>query len=1023
MSLSTLFIHRPIGTTLMAIGVAIAGIISFKLMPVSPLPQIEFPTISVQALLPGATPEIMATSIATPLERQLGRIAGITEITSSSGLGTTNITLQFDLNRNINGAARDVQAAINAASSTLPADLPSKPTYRIVNPSDAPIIILSLTSQTYNSGQMYDIASTILQQKLSQMQGVGQVVVGGSSLPAVRLELNPTALTKYGISLDQVQASVAAANATSPKGHLSNNLHTFEIKTNDQLFKAVDYRPLIISYQNGTPVRLSDLGNVIDSVEDIRNAGFANGKPAVVLVVFKQPGSNVMETVERVRGALETFRAVIPANIQLNVVMDRTTTIRAALIDVEFTLILAVLLVVGVIYFFLGNLRAALIPSVVVPLSLLGTFGVMYLFGYSLDNLSLMAMTIATGFVVDDAVVVLENISHHIEAGLKPFEAAILGAKEVGFTVLSMSFSLIAVFIPILLMGGIIGRLFHEFAMTLSIAILISMLTSLTVTPMMAAYLLKRGEKSTSQGRLFRTMMHYYRPSLAWALRRPNLMLGITGLTVTLNIILFLIIPKGFFPQQDTGRLLGSIQAQQDISFQALKEKLALYINIVKQDSAVETVVGFTGGNYSSSKNSGSLFITLKPLNERKETVDEIMGRLRLKLANIPGATLYLRAAQDLIIGARLSSALYQYTLTTYDLNELKIWAPRVLEKLSTIPGIIDVNSDQLTNGKQVFVSIDRDSAARLGLSPRIIDNTLYNAFGQRQIATLYTNLNQYHVVMEVAPSHSQRPETLDEIYLTSAASSQIPLSAVTTLQSSNTLLLVTHQGQSPAATISFNLTPGYSLGQAIDSITAATQEIKMPTATIKGSFQGTAQAFQSSLSSQPLLILAALVAVYIVLGILYESTIHPITILSTLPSAGIGAMIALMITGTDLNIVSVIGIILLIGIVKKNAIMMIDFALERERNCHKSPITAIYQASLLRFRPIMMTTMAAILSALPLALGSGVGSELRKPLGISIIGGLIFSQLLTLYTTPVIYLSMGRVSTWLNRVRHQRKR
>ncbi len=1016
MNISAPFIHRPIGTIMLAVGLALLGMLAFKLMPVSPLPQIEFPTINVQATLPGATAEIMATSIATPLERQLGRIAGITEITSSSGLGTASIVLQFDLNRNINGAARDVQAAINAARRYLPTDLPSNPTYRIVNPADAPILIVALTSDTYNNGQMYDVASTILQQKLSQVTGVGQVVVGGSSLPAVRLELNPTALNKYGVSLEQVRTVVAKANVNLPKGYISDNHHSYDLIANDQIFKAADYRPLIITYQNGKPVRLSDLGDVIESVEDVRNAGYTNGQSSVVLILFKQPGANIIETVDRVRSALVTLEAAIPTDMNLNVVMDRTTTIRASLRDVEFTLVLAIFLVIWVIYQFLGSFRAALIPSVVVPLSLLGTFSIMYLCGYSLDNLSLMAMTIATGFVVDDAVVVLENISRHIEAGLKPLSAAIQGVKEVGFTVLSMSLSLIAVFIPILLMGGIVGRLFREFAITLSIAILMSMFVSLTVTPMMSAYILKKEEKKLSSKWLMGWLMRHYRTSLAWALRRPKVMLSITGITIILNIFLFIIIPKGFFPEQDVGRIMGSIQAQQDISFQALNNKLKEYVAIIKADPAVETVVGFVGGR-SASKNSGSMFITLKPLEERQVTANEIMERLRRKLGAISGSTLYLRAAQDLVIGGRQSNALYQYTLTAYDLDELKTWAPRVLEKLSTLPGIVDVNSDQMINGKQVFVTIDRDAAARLGVSPVMIDDTLYSAFGQRQIATMYTALNQYHVVMEVAPKYWQRPETLEDIYLLSTNNTQVPLSTVTTSNVSNTLLLVNHQGQFPAVTISFNLLPGYSLGHAVEMITQALKEIKAP-ATIKGSFQGTAQAFQKSLASQPLLILAALVAIYIVLGILYESTIHPITILSTLPSAGIGAMIALMITKTDLSIIAVIGIILLIGIVKKNAIMMIDFALALERHRHKSSIASIYESCLLRFRPIMMTTIAAILSALPLAVGSGVGSELRKPLGISIIGGLVVSQLLTLYTTPVIYLSMERVSVWLNQRR-----
>lgn len=1010
MSISSFFIHRPIATTLLALGLAIAGIVAFNLLPVSALPQIDFPTISISANLPGASPEVMATSVATPLEHQLSRIAGITEMTSASSLGSTRITVQFDLSRNIDGAARDVQAAINAAAGQLPANLPSHPTYRKVNPADAPIMIIALTSDVYSKGEMYDAASTTLEQKISQANGVGQVVVGGSSLPAVRVELNPTALNHYGININTVRNILAASNTNLPKGQLSDTKTTSDILGNDQMYKASEYRPLIIAYRNHSPVRLSDVATVDDSVENIRNAGLSNGKPSVLLVIFKQPGANVIQTVDSIKALLPVLKASIPAAIHLDVVMDRTITIRSSLHDIELTLCIAMLLVILVTYAFLGNLRAMIIPGVAVPLSLLGTFGMMYLLGFSLDNLSLMALTISTGFVVDDAVVMLENISRHIEAGIAPIEAALLGAKEVGFTVLSMSLSLIAVFIPILFMGGIVGRLLREFSITLSIAILVSLLVSLTVTPMMCALLLKSHTEIEIAKNKYLLFIHHihdkYSSSLRWSLAHPRTMLIATLVAIVLNIFLYIIIPKGFFPQQDTGRITGSIQAEQDISFQAMEKKLYQLVNIVKHDPAVESVVGFVGGSVT---NTGSMYMTLKPIEIRKISADEVINRLRRKLAVVTGATLYMQSAQDLRIGGRQGNAQFQYTLSADNLEDLNQWVPRVTEVLSKLPGIADVNSDQRNHGLQEFITIDHDAAARLGITTQQIDQTLYSAFGQSQVSTLYTERNQYHVIMEVAPPYWQRPETLRETYVTTSTGKEVPLSAIASFVPSSTLLSVNHSGLSPSATLSFNLLPNIALGDAVNSVEQAIAHMNLPV-TIRGAFNGTAQAFQESLANEPYLILAALLAVYIVLGILYESLIHPITIISTLPSAGVGALLALLITRTELSIIAVIGIILLIGIVKKNAIMMIDFALSAENTEHKLPHDAIYEAALLRFRPIMMTTMAALLGALPLVFGYGLGSELRRPLGIAIVGGLIVSQMLTLYTTPVIYLMMGKL-------------
>jgi len=1023
MNFSAPFIQRPVATTLLTIGVTLVGVVAFRYLPVAALPQVEFPTINVSATLPGGSPETMATSVAAPLEHQFTRIAGITEMTSTSMLGSTNITLQFELSRDIDGAARDVQAAINAARGDLPAILPNNPTYRKINPADAPILILSLTSDIVSRGKMYDVASSILQQKLSQIDGVGQVSVGGGSLPAVRVDLNPTALNKYGIGLGDVRGMLSSTNVNRPKGQLTDGTRTWEIRTNDQLHEAEDYIPLIVTYRNGRAVRLSDVATVEHSVEDLRTTGLVNGTPAVLIIINRQPGANIIETVDRIRAMFPQLEASIPGSMTLSVVVDRTPVIRASLHDVERTLALSVLLVILVVFFFLRNGRATLIPCVAVPVSLIATFGVMYLCGYSLDNLSLMALTIATGFVVDDAIVVLENISRYREQGMPPLQAALRGAREITFTVLSMTLSLVAVFLPILLMGGMMGRLFREFAVTLSVAILVSLVVSLTTTPMMCARLLKP-EDGRSHGwwyrvseRFFEGMRSGYGRSLAWVLRHPRGMLMLTLGTMALSVYLYIVVPKGFFPQQDTGRMFGNIQAAQDISFQAMRQKLTEVVEIIKSDPAIETVTGFSGGGVSGNTNAGRMYIALKPLKERKLSVDQVIARLRPKLAQVPGAPTVLQAIQDLRIGGRASSAQYQYTLQSVDLAELNIWAPRVERKLRTLPQITDVNSDQQDRGQQSLVVFDRNTASRLGLSPQLIDDTLYDAFGQRQVSIMYTPLNQYHVVMEVAPQYWQNPSTLQDIYVRSPTGAQVPLSAVTRYEPTNTLLLVNHQGQFPGVTLSFNMTLGVSLGEAVQAIEKSMQEIGLP-AGVRGSFQGAAKAFQASVENQPLFILAALLTVYIVLGILYESYIHPLTILSTLPSAGVGALLALLLFKTEFSMIALIGVILLIGIVKKNAIMMIDFALDAERKEGKGPADAIYEACLLRFRPIMMTTMAALFGAMPLAIGTGVGSELRQPLGIAIVGGLIVSQLLTLYTTPVVYLYLDRLRWWFLRLR-----
>ncbi|HEX9390334.1 MAG TPA: multidrug efflux RND transporter permease subunit [Usitatibacteraceae bacterium] len=1022
MSFSELFIRRPVATTLLTIGVALAGAVAFKLLPVAPLPQVDFPTISVTAGLPGASPEVMAATVATPLERSLGRIAGVTEITSQSSLGNTRITLQFELSRDIDGAARDVQAAIQAARTDLPSSLPSNPSYRKVNPADAPVMILALTSDSLTRGQMYDAASTVIAQKLSQVAGVGQVTVGGGSLPAVRVELNPTVLNRLAISMDDVRNAITANNANRPKGLVEDGDKSWQIYANDQAKTAADYLPIIVAYRNDAPVRLGDVGEVVDSVQDLRNYGTANGKPAVIVLINRQPNANIIDTVDRVQTLLPELRAAVPASIDLQVMVERTSTIRASLKEVERTLVISVGLVIMVVFLFLRNFRATLIPAVAVPVSLVGTFSIMWLAGYSLNNLSLMAMTIATGFVVDDAIVVLENVSRHIEAGMKPFDAALRGAREVSFTVISMSLSLIAVFIPILLMGGIIGRLFREFAVTLSVAILVSLLVSLTTTPMMCAKLLrphveiKRGRLVTRLAgwgeRFSAGILRGYEKSLGWVLRHPLLMIMVLVATIGLNFYLYVIVPKGFMPQQDTGLLIGGVQGDQSISFQAMQLKLGEFVDIVQSDDAVESVTAFTGGG---QRNSGQMFISLKKLNVRKISADGVVARLRARLAKVAGANLFLVPVQDFRAGGRQSNSQYQFTLQGDDINELRTWAPRLEQALRDVPEVADVNSDQQVRGLQMTLVIDRPTAARLGVTTRAIDTALYLAFGQAQVSTIYSTLNQYKVVMEAAPAYWQSPEALGGIYVLSPTRGQVPLSAFSRYEPTNTALAVNRQSQFAATTVSFNLPEGVVLSTAVTAMRDTMARIGVPN-TISGSFQGTARTFQQGLDNQPWLILAAFLTIYIVLGILYESFVHPITILSTLPSAGVGALLALLASGTELSIIAFIGVILLIGIVKKNAILMIDFALDAERKHGMSPRDAIFQACLLRFRPIMMTTMAALLGAIPLAIGFGDGAELRKPLGISIVGGLIVSQLLTLYTTPVVYLYLDRFRLWSRR-------
>ena len=1014
------FVARPVATTLITLGLALAGVLAYFQLPVAPLPQVEFPTISVQANLPGASPETMAATVATPLERALGSIAGVNEITSYSSLGSTRVSLQFDLSRDINGAARDVQAAINASRALLPTGMPSNPSYRKVNPADAPILILALTSKNLSRGQLYDVASTLLSQRLSQVDGVGQVTIGGGALPAVRIEIDPAKLASQGLALEDVRMAVAATNANRPKGQVEDAQRSWQIGANDQASRADDYTPLVLRYRDGRAVRLGDVAQVSDSVQDVRNYGVANGEPAILILLNKQPDANVIETVARVRALMPVLQAAIPAAVDMQVVSDRTLTIRASLAEIQKALAISVGLVIVVVGLFLRRLRSALIPSVAVPVSLAGTFAGMYLLGYSLNNLSLMALTIATGFVVDDAIVVLENITRHLERGATPKEAALSGSREIGFTVVSISLSLIAVFIPILLMGGVLGRLFHEFAVVLSLAILISLWVSLTTTPMMCAALLQAHvpvrpatpvvamqgasrwrrwwARRPKAGRLYRT-------SLAWALRHQPVMWLILFAAIGLNVYLYQSIPKGFFPQQDTGRIFGSIRADQSTSFQAMQKRLDEFIAIVRADPAVESVTGFTGGG---RRNSAQMFLSLKPRDQRDVSADQVVARLRPKLAKQAGASLFLVPGQDLRIGARVSSAQYEYTLKTDDLEDLRLWEPRIRMALSRLPELEDVNTDYEDRGLQTTLVIDRDALARLGLNMRMIDATLNNAYGQRQVGVIYHPLNQYRVVMELAPQHLQGPESLQQMQFINASGQAVPLSAFARLEMTHTALSVSHEGGVPSDTISFSLVPGVSLSQATEAMDKALGELKIPVS-VRGSFSGTVNAYQRSLDTQPLLILAALVTLYLVLGVLYESLLHPITILSTLPSAGVGALLALMLFDTEFSIIAMIGVILLIGIVKKNAILMIDFALVRQRQGW-SAAQSIYQACQLRVRPIWMTTLAAMLGALPLALGRGDGAELRWPLGLSVLGGLLLSQLLTLYTTPVVFVGLERL-------------
>ncbi len=1021
-SLSSPFIHRPIATMLLTIGLALAGAVSFFLLPVAPLPQVDYPTISVSASLPGASPDTMAATVATPLERSLGAIAGVNEITSSSTLGNTRITLQFDLSRSVDGAARDVQAAINAARTLLPTGMPSNPTYRKVNPADSPIMILALTSGSLTRGQMYDAASTVLAQKLSQVEGVGQATVSGGALPAVRVELDPVRLAANGVSLEQVRAAITSTNANRPLGAVEREDHYWQVGTNDQARVAADYAPLVLRWNNGNAVRLSDVADVVDSVQDVRNYGVANGKPAILLQVYKQPGANILEAVERVRAMLPQLKASIPAAIDVTIVSDRTPTLRASLVEVERALALAVGLVVLVVFLFLRNGRATLIPSVAVPVSLAGTFGVMYLAGYTLDNLSLMALTVVTGFVVDDAIVVLENIMRHMERGQGALQAALEGAREIGFTVVSMSLSLIAVFLPIWFMGGIVGRFFREFAIVMSAAILVSMVVSLTTTPMMCAHLLRHPLQPAQRSRLSRWLdavagrcLRGYRRSLAWCLRhQPVLLLALAGV-VAFNVHLYVAIDKGFMPEQDTGRIMGFIRADQATSFQAMQERLKRFLAIVQKDPAVEYVTGFTGGG---QRNAAGMFMSLKrTVDGRKVSSDQVIERLRQQLKDEPGARLFMVPQRDIRIGGRQSNSAYDYTLQADDIQDLRTWEPRIRQVMSQLPELEDVNSDVQDYGLQTTLVIDRDAATRLGLTVSQIDATLNDAFGQRQVGVIYNPLNQYRVVMEAAPRFLQDPETLRGFFFVNAQGQQVPLTAFARITQTNTPLAVNHERGTPASTVSFSLAPGVSLSQATDAVHNALAELGVPVS-IRGSFSGTAGAFQDALAGQPLLILAAMVTIYLVLGMLYESLVHPLTILSTLPSAGVGALLALMLFKTEFSLIALIGVILLIGIVKKNAIMMIDFALVRQRHGHASAAQAIYRACSLRLRPILMTTMAAIFGALPLALGRGDGAELRQPLGIAVVGGLLVSQVLTLYTTPVVYVVLDRLRARLMRRR-----
>jgi multidrug efflux pump len=1026
MNISAPFVRRPVATTLLTIATAIAGAIAFNFLPVAPLPQVDFPTINVNAGLPGASAEIMASSVATPLERQLGHIAGVTEMTSSSGLGSTNITIQFDLSRDIDGAARDVEAAISAARAYLPANLPGNPTYRKVNPADSPIMILALTSDKYGPDKVYDEASTVIVQKLSQIQGVGQVSAGGGTLPSVRVEVNPNKLASYGLALSNIQSVLSLQNSNLAKGQISDGQTTMDILANDQISHAAEYKPIVVGYSNGAAIRLEDVADVIDSVQNTRTAGYFDGKRAVVMPILRQPGANIIDTVERIYAALPSLKASIPNGIEMDVMMDRTTTIRASVFDVEKTLVISILLVILVVFLFLRNGRATLIPAVAVPVSLIGTFAVMYLLDFSLDNLSLMALTISTGFVVDDAIVVMENITRHLEDGMSPMQATLKGAQEIGFTVLSISISLIAVFIPLLLMGGIVGRLFREFAVTLSTAILVSMVISLTTTPMMCAYLLK-DEKHVTHGRLYNLserffdwVLSIYRRSLHWVLDNPGLILTVWILTVAFNVVLVKKSPTGFFPQQDNGLIFGGIQGPQDSSFPATRDSLLQIIDKIRADPAVKHAIGFTGGG--GPTNTGFIFASLKPIGKgpgtRQITSSEIIGRIRPVLNRLPIASSFMQAGQDIRIGGRGGNAQYQYTIQAENVSDLNVWAPKIQAEMKKLPGFADINSDQQNGGLQELVTYDRPTAARLGFTAQSLDSGLYSAFGQQQVSLIYTQLNQYYVIMEVAPEYLESPAGLKNIYFhggnssSKTATGNTPLYSFATSKSGTTPLSINHTGLFPSVTVSFNLNPGVSLSQATVEIDEMKKTIGAPTS-VHGVFAGTALAYQQSLSTEGYLIVTALLAVFIVLGILYESLVHPITIISTIPSASVGAMLALLIFKIDLNVISIIGIVLLIGIVKKNAIMMIDFALQAERD-GLSTEDSIFQACMLRFRPILMTTMAALFGALPLAFGTGTGSELRRPLGITIVGGLIVSQLLTLYTTPVIYLELDRLRLWV---------